>query len=264
MFFALALILADFAVESFAAVVLAAVAASVIGRAAFGYHPFLALPAFSITSPAQYLCYAVLGVLAAGVGIGFSRVLYLGEDLCGRLWHGPEWLRPAVGGLLLGGLLLALPQVYGLRYPVLGKAVPAATCRRSCSYCWRARYWRPASPSASAASAACSRHPCSSAPCWAKQSASCDTASHRSWPRPGRLRAGRQGRRCRVCEPRRGVRLVCGPRSNRRLLAKPACPTTSPRPLATGRRMQKAPVGAGSRRSAKLLVRQRRASTVEG
>jgi CIC family chloride channel protein len=29
------------------------------------------------------------------------------------------WLRPATGGLLLGGLLLALPQMYGVGYPVL-------------------------------------------------------------------------------------------------------------------------------------------------
>jgi CIC family chloride channel protein len=122
-FFALELILADFAVESFAAVVLAAVAASVIGRAFLGDHPFLTLPAFSITSPAQYLCYAVLGVLAAGVGIGFSRVLYLVEDLCDRLWRGPQWLRPAAGGLVLGGLLLGLPQMYGVGYPVLARAV---------------------------------------------------------------------------------------------------------------------------------------------
>ena len=122
-FFALELILADFAVESFAAVVLAAVAASVIGRAAFGDHPFLSLPAFTIHAPVEYLFYALLGVLAAGVGVGFSRILYVVEDVCDRLWRGPEWLRPAIGGLVLGGLLLALPQMYGVGYPVLGRAV---------------------------------------------------------------------------------------------------------------------------------------------
>ena len=31
----------------------------------------------------------------------------------------PEWLRPAVGGVLLGLLLLAVPQMYGVGYPVL-------------------------------------------------------------------------------------------------------------------------------------------------
>ena len=122
-FFALELILADFAVDSFAAVVLAAVAASVVGRAALGDHPFLTLPAFSITDPIQYLWYAALGLAAAGVGVGFSRTLYLVEDLCDRLWRGPEWLRPAVGGVVLGLVLLALPEMYGVGYPVIGTAV---------------------------------------------------------------------------------------------------------------------------------------------
>jgi chloride channel protein, CIC family len=122
-FFALELILGDFAVESFAAVVLAAVAAAALSRALFGDHPFLTLPTFTIGSPWQYPAYAVLGLLAAGVGVGWSRVLYFIEDLCDRLWRGPEWLRPAAGGLLLGGVLLALPQMYGVGYPVLGRAV---------------------------------------------------------------------------------------------------------------------------------------------
>lgn len=122
-FFALELILGDFAVESFSAVVLAAVAACVVGRATFGDHAFLSLPPFTISTPVQYLFYGLLGLLAAGVGVGFSRVLYLIEDVCDRLWRGPGWLRPAVGGLILGGLLLALPQMYGVGYPVLGTAV---------------------------------------------------------------------------------------------------------------------------------------------
>ena len=31
--------------------------------------------------------------------------------------------RPAVGGILLGGLLLALPELYGVGYPVIDRAV---------------------------------------------------------------------------------------------------------------------------------------------
>ena len=50
-------------------------------------------------------------------------MLYAIEDACDWAWRGPEWLRPAVGGLLLGGLLLVLPEMYGVGYPVLGKAV---------------------------------------------------------------------------------------------------------------------------------------------
>jgi CIC family chloride channel protein len=118
-FFALELILRDFATESFAVVVLASVTAAVIGRAAFGSTSFLNLPTFHAATPVDYLLYAGLGILAAAVGVAFTRVLYGTEDLVDRLWRGPEWLRPGAGGVLLGLLLLGLPQMYGVGYPVL-------------------------------------------------------------------------------------------------------------------------------------------------
>jgi CIC family chloride channel protein len=122
-FFALELILRNFDTESFGFVVLSSVTADAIGRAAFGSHPFLALPGFNFTSPLELVLYAGLGVLAVGVGLTFVRVLYAGEDLADRLWRGPSWLRPAAGGILLGLVLLAVPQMYGVGYPVLEHAV---------------------------------------------------------------------------------------------------------------------------------------------
>ena len=118
-FFALELILQNFATESFGVVVLASVTAAVIGRAAFGSTSFLSLPTFHAVAPVEYLLYAGLGVLAAAAAVVFTRVLYGTEDLVDRLWRGPEWLRPAAGGVLLGLLLLGLPQMYGVGYPVL-------------------------------------------------------------------------------------------------------------------------------------------------
>ena len=98
-FFAMELILRDFAAESFGVVVLASVTACVIGRAALGDQPFLALPAFHVAHPA--------GVPAATrcsacsprlVGRRPSPgVLYAVEDLCDWVWRGPEWLRPGRG-----------------------------------------------------------------------------------------------------------------------------------------------------------------------
>ncbi|MFD0920353.1 chloride channel protein [Saccharopolyspora rosea] len=122
-FFAMELILRDFAAESFAAVVLSSVTASVVARAALGNTAFLTLPEFSLHSPVEYALCAVLGVVVGAVGVLFSRFLYLVEDVADRLWRGPEWLRPAVGGLLLGVILLVLPQMYGVGYPVLQDAV---------------------------------------------------------------------------------------------------------------------------------------------
>ncbi|MFE2374519.1 chloride channel protein [Streptomyces sp. NPDC059398] len=122
-FFAMELILGAFTAEAFGAVVISSVVACAIGRAAFGDVAFLTLPAFHVDHVAQFGLFAVLGVAAGAVGVGFTRVLYWIEDACDWLWRGPEWLRPAVGGLLLGILLLALPQMYGVGYPVLESAV---------------------------------------------------------------------------------------------------------------------------------------------
>ncbi|MGA5128217.1 chloride channel protein [Streptomyces olivoreticuli] len=122
-FFAMELILRDFAVEAFAAVVLSSVVASVIGRAAFGNTAFLTLPPIHVDHVGQFPLFALLGIAAGIAGVGFTRVLYLVEDACDWAWRGPEWLRPAVGGTLLGVLLLVLPEMYGVGYPVLEKAV---------------------------------------------------------------------------------------------------------------------------------------------
>ena len=63
-------------------------------------------------------------MVAGLIGVGFKTVLYKIEDICDTAWKGrPEWARPAVGGVALGLILLALPQMYGVGYPVMDQAV---------------------------------------------------------------------------------------------------------------------------------------------
>ncbi len=122
-FFAMELVLRRWTAESFGVVVLSSVTASVIGRGLLGDAPFLTLETVALDRLVAYPLFAVLGVLAGVLGVGFIRAVYGVETLCDRLWRGPEWLRPAVGGIPLGLLLLALPQMYGVGYSVLGAAV---------------------------------------------------------------------------------------------------------------------------------------------
>jgi CIC family chloride channel protein len=122
-FFALELILRDFQTRAFGVVVLSAVVATAVGRLAFGSGAFLHLPEFHVVSAVEYPLYALLGLLAALAGVAFMRTLYGAEDVADRVWRGPAWLRPAVGGILLGALLLVLPEMYGVGYPVLEGAI---------------------------------------------------------------------------------------------------------------------------------------------
>ncbi|WP_329376113.1 chloride channel protein [Streptomyces sp. NBC_01351] len=122
-FFAMELILRDFTAPRFGMVVLSSVTASVIARSILGDETFLQLPEVEVEHLASYVFFVLLGALAGAVGVLFTKVLYLVEDACDTVWRGPEWLRPAVGGVLLGAFLLALPQMYGVGYPVLEKGV---------------------------------------------------------------------------------------------------------------------------------------------
>jgi chloride channel protein, CIC family len=122
-FFGLEIILMDFGARSIGALLLSSVTASIIGRAVFGTAPFFALPPFALVSWAEYGLYVVLGLLAGLVAVSFIHVLYGTEDLVDRFWAGPEWARPAVGGVLLGIILFLLPQMYGVGYPAMESAV---------------------------------------------------------------------------------------------------------------------------------------------
>lgn len=101
-----------FGVRYFSSVVISAVAASVIGRVAFGDAPAFTIPfQYGVKSLWEFAFYPVLGILAALVAVAFVRMLYGAEDLFDD-WGGvPEWFKPAVGGVLLGGMALLYPLV---------------------------------------------------------------------------------------------------------------------------------------------------------
>jgi CIC family chloride channel protein len=125
-FFGVEIILREMSVDALFAVMLAAMVADAIAIPFLGNEHFLSgFPGgIVLHDPRNYLLIAALAVIAALIGLLFKTVLYGLEDLADRLWKGrPEWLRPAVGGLVLGLVLLAVPQMYGVGYPVMFKTV---------------------------------------------------------------------------------------------------------------------------------------------
>jgi chloride channel protein, CIC family len=124
--FGVEIILRAFSVDAMFTVMLSAMLADVVAIPFLGSHRFLTgFPSgIALAHPADYLLVAVLAVAAGLVGLFFKTVLYKVEDLWDLWWKDrPEWARPAVGGVALGLLLLALPQMYGVGYPVMYKAV---------------------------------------------------------------------------------------------------------------------------------------------
>ena len=125
-FFGVEIILREFSIEAIFTVMLSAMIADLVSRQFLGSAPFLSglPPGIALHHLSSYLLIAALAVVAALLGLAFAKILYATEDLCDKVWgNRPEWARPAAGGIALGLLLLALPQMYGVGYPVLYKAV---------------------------------------------------------------------------------------------------------------------------------------------
>ncbi len=125
-FFGVEIILREFSIDAIFTVMISAMIADAVAIPFLGDKPFLSgfPPGISLPHPSDYLLVAVLAVVAGLIGLLFKTVLYATEDLWDRVWKDrPEWARPAIGGLALGLILLALPQMYGVGYPVMYKAV---------------------------------------------------------------------------------------------------------------------------------------------
>ena len=123
--FALEIILGQLQVLYFGAVVISAVVADFIAHVFLGNARTFSVPEYTLASGHDLWLFALMGLVAAGASVGFSRLLYLSEDLWEDL-RVPEWLKPATGGILLGvvGLLSAksagFPMVFGVGYETIG------------------------------------------------------------------------------------------------------------------------------------------------
>ncbi len=120
--FALEIILGEFSVRYFSTVVISSVAASVVGRIAFGNMPAFIIPQYSLVSPWELPLYVLLGGLAGPVALLFVRTLYGLEDLFDA-WHFPEYVKPVVGGLFVGVIGFYFPHVFGVGYEAIEAAL---------------------------------------------------------------------------------------------------------------------------------------------
>ncbi len=118
--FALEVVLGDFAIASFSPVVMAGVSATAVSRALYGQSQVFEIPTYTVNSPLEFIPYALLGVLAGFVAVGFTVFLYGQERTWERL-KAPPWLKPAVGGLVVGAVALFFPEVLGIGHSAMDR-----------------------------------------------------------------------------------------------------------------------------------------------
>jgi len=118
-FYAFELVLGSYSPAALAQVAMASLAGTLVMRSTVGTAPI-----FLVSAPAmaflqwQYPLFVLLGIGAAGVGIATMRSATWLELKFRRL-PTPDWMRPAVGGLLLSAVAVPFPQVLGSGHGVI-------------------------------------------------------------------------------------------------------------------------------------------------
>ena len=99
-----------YSLANLAPVTLASICAIIVTHAMDGAAPSLNLPMPSSIDWRDYAAILVLGIVSALVGIAIMRMVTLTESAFRRS-RVPGWCRPAIGGLIVGGLALVTPAV---------------------------------------------------------------------------------------------------------------------------------------------------------
>jgi CIC family chloride channel protein len=117
-FFALEVLMGNFAMPAFGPVVLSSIVATVVSRTYFGDHPAFVVPGYTLLNVWELPLYLLLGA-ACGLGsLIFMFVLDMMERWFSQLPI-PKLLKPTVGGLVLGVVILFVPNVYGIGYATM-------------------------------------------------------------------------------------------------------------------------------------------------
>src|SRR3954451_3438397 len=109
-FYACELIVGVYSVGSAAPILAASLSAALTAQGLGGAPYSLEVPRVGAVGIEQYLALIVLALLASAIGILVMRSSSFFERLFTQRWL-PVWLRPAIGGLCVGGMAIITPQV---------------------------------------------------------------------------------------------------------------------------------------------------------
>ncbi len=113
--FAVEVVVGRYTLHTFAPIVVASVAATVVSRLVYGESSAFTVPPVEITSYWELPAFALAGVAGALVTVTLIRTVGLVASAFDGL-RVPAWLRPAFAGLGVGLVALLAPQVLGVGY----------------------------------------------------------------------------------------------------------------------------------------------------
>lgn len=106
----------DFDVDALLPCFIASIVGFVIFGAAIGFTPLFGFnDSYHFRDPLQLLWFALIGVLGGIIGLLYAKGFYGIAAAFTRIPL-PRWVKPAIGGVLVGSIALAIPEVLGTGY----------------------------------------------------------------------------------------------------------------------------------------------------
>jgi len=121
--FALEEIIGDMNAGLLGSAVVASVASVIVERSILGNEPLFHVPPYRLVHPAELLAYAALGIAGGLLSLAFSKALLGLRALFLRLPRRTRVLQPAIGGLIIGTLLVFFPAIMGVGYEYVDQAL---------------------------------------------------------------------------------------------------------------------------------------------
>jgi len=118
----------DYESEALIPAIMSSIVAYVVNASLTGWHPIFSTQVEQFTTPRELVAYLILGVILAVIGVIYVKVFYGMRDAVFAKLPVPAMVKPAIGGLLVALMALAVPQVmsggYGWIQLTLDGALP--------------------------------------------------------------------------------------------------------------------------------------------
>jgi CIC family chloride channel protein len=104
-------------------VVLSSATSWIVLHLVLGDEPLFHVPSYQLVHPIEFLFYAALGVIGGVVSVAFVRLLLWQRKHFLAMPRRIQWLLPTVGGLTVGLLGWFVPEVLGVGYSFVSRAL---------------------------------------------------------------------------------------------------------------------------------------------
>ena len=121
--FALEEIIGDMNAALLGSTVVASVAAVIVERSILGNEPLFHVPTYRLVHPMELLAYAGLGIIGGALSLVFCKGLLAARQLFQHMPAKTRIVQPALGGLIIGGMLLYSPAIMGVGYEYVDQAL---------------------------------------------------------------------------------------------------------------------------------------------